>query len=241
MVLSKPTRKAFMEISIYLSFTMIRSLEKLLFSGLLIFAVGVSAGAQVPESGTADAAYIKVTNDRAAKIVNTLSLSDPQVAGRVQNVIAQQYRALSLIHEARKQALAAATEAAQKEAIESETTKKLNDLHREYLAKLATDLGSPQIDQIKNGMTYGVVPLTYTGYLAMLPSLTDAQKVQILTYLTEARERAMDEGTSEKKHAMFGKYKGRINNYLSAAGIDMKKASKEWEERIAEEAKKSKK
>jgi len=68
----------------------------------------------------------------------------------------------------------------------------------------------------------------------MLPNLTDAQKKQILDWLTEAREHAMDAESSDKKHAWFGKYKGRINNYLAAAGIDMKKAEKEWQERIKE-------
>ena len=41
----------------------------------------------------------------------------------------------------------------------------------------------------------------------------------------------MDAGSSEEKHAMFGKYKGRINNYLSAAGYDMKQAEKDLAER----------
>jgi hypothetical protein len=31
---------------------------------------------------------------------------------------------------------------------------------------------------------------------------------------------------------VFGKYKGRINNYLSAAGYDMKKEGEEWQKRI---------
>ena len=66
----------------------------------------------------------------------------------------------------------------------------------------------------------------------MLPDLTEAQKTQILAWLTEAREHAMDAESSEKKHAWFGKYKGKINNYLSAQGIDMKKAGQEWEKRI---------
>jgi Spy/CpxP family protein refolding chaperone len=81
-------------------------------------------------------------------------------------------------------------------------------------------------------MTYDVLHVTYTAYQDMLPNLTDAQKKQILDWLTEAREHAMDAESSDKKHAWFGKYKGRINNYLAAAGIDMKKAEKEWQERI---------
>ena len=39
----------------------------------------------------------------------------------------------------------------------------------------------------------------------------------------------------------FGKYKGRINNYLSAQGYDLKKEGIEWQKRIkaAAEAKKN--
>jgi hypothetical protein len=44
-----------------------------------------------------------------------------------------------------------------------------------------------------------------------------------MAWLVEAREIAMDGSTSDEKHAMFGKYKGKINNYLSKAGYDAKK------------------
>ena len=49
------------------------------------------------------------------------------------------------------------------------------------------------------------------------------REAQIKTWLVEARELAMDGGSSNEKHAVFGKYKGRINNYLSKAGYDLKK------------------
>lgn len=111
----------------------------------------------------------------------------------------------------------------------------LEKAHSAYLSKLREMLSEPQIEAVKNGMTYGVLPITYKGYQEMLPDLTEGQKKQILAYLTEARERAMDAESSNKKHAWFGKYKGKINNYLSASGIDMKQASKAWEERIARE------
>jgi hypothetical protein len=76
-------------------------------------------------------------------------------------------------------------------------------------------------------MTYGVLPLTFRVYQEMLPNLTAEQKTQIHAWLVEAREHAMDGFTSEEKHAWFGKYKGRINNYLAAAGYDMKQAEKD--------------
>jgi hypothetical protein len=83
-------------------------------------------------------------------------------------------------------------------------------------------------------MTYSVFPKTYAAYVDMIPSLKQEQKDKIYNWLKEARELAMDEGSSERKHAVFGKYKGRINNYLSAEGYDVKKEGEEWQKRIKE-------
>ena len=52
-------------------------------------------------------------------------------------------------------------------------------------------------------------------YRELLPDLTVEQQAEILANLLEAREYAMDAGSSDEKHAWFGKYKGRINNFLS--------------------------
>ena len=107
----------------------------------------------------------------------------------------------------------------------------LNKLHRKYIAKLSARLTAEQVDLVKNGMTYNVLPITYKAYQEEILTLTADQKKQILTWLTEAREHAMDAESSDKKHAWFGKYKGRINNYLSAAGYDLKKEGIAWEQR----------
>jgi hypothetical protein len=90
---------------------------------------------------------------------------------------------------------------------------------------------------VKDGMTYNILPITYKGYQEMIPNLTIQQKQQILTYLTEARDHAMSAGSSDKKHWWFGKYKGRINNYLSSEGYDLKKAGEEWDKRRKESGK----
>lgn len=197
-----------------------------------------------------DPAYVKVTQERADKIVQPMNLTDAAKAARVRDAIAQQYRDLSRIHDARdaqiKELKAKAGEdkkAAEPgiKKLEEQADAELAQLHTRYLAKLSADLTPKQVDQVKDGMTYGVVPITYQGYLDMLPTLTEEQKSYILTNLVEARELAMDAGSSHKKHATFGKYKGRINNYLSAAGYDLKKAGEEWQARLkAEEAAKAK-
>ena len=196
--------------------------------------------AQEQPAESKEAAYTRTITERAAKIVTTLGIEDAKKATKVRDVIAEQYRHLNDVHEARKTQLAALkaqpkddhTAAATKQ-VEDQTTAALDKLHGKYLKQLGRYLTPAQVDQVKNGMTYSVLPITMHAYEDMLPTLTAEQKTQMLAWLTEAREHAMDAGTSEQKHAWFGKYKGRINNYLSAAGIDMNQAGKDWQARIA--------
>ena len=51
---------------------------------------------------------------------------------------------------------------------------------------------------MKDGLTYGVVSVTYNRYLELLPDLNDEQKREILANLVEAREHAMDAGRPKK-------------------------------------------
>ena len=52
-----------------------------------------------------------------------------------------------------------------------------------------------------------------------IPDLAEPHRQKILELLKEAREEAMDGGSSDEKTAVFQKYKGKINNYLSKQGI----------------------
>jgi hypothetical protein len=187
-----------------------------------------------------DTAYLRVIKERAARIVAGLGISDTSAAIRTRDIIADQYRDLNTIYTQRDVRVKAAKDqpGADKQAIDSvkksageEADKKIVQLHGQYLARLSRELTPGQVEGVKDGMTYNVLHITYGAYQEMLPDLTAEQKTRILADLTEAREHAMDAESSEKKHAWFGKYKGRINNYLSAAGIDMKKAGEEWAKR----------
>ena len=177
-------------------------------------------------------AYTRTLNERVAKISASLDLADAARSNRVHGIIVQQYRDLNAIHETRDAQIklakekAGADKAAVNTAIEAargEAKPKLDKLHGEFLTKLSAELSPGQVDKVKDGMSYGVVPLTYGVYLKMYPDLKADEKKQIMTFLVEARELAMDGSTAEEKHAVFGKYKGKINNYLSKAGYDAKK------------------
>jgi hypothetical protein len=236
-----------------------KSIKKtsLLFCLAGLCLLSTAASGQAPDKAAAkkaaadeEAAYTRAITQRADKIVATMNLADAGKATRARDLIAGQYRLLNEIHTQRDAQVKAAKEKfgadkaaaeAQVKEIEAKTQARISKGHSKYLARLAAVLSPAQVDQVKDGMTYGVVPITYKGYLEMLPDLTEAQKTQIMAWLVEARELAMDAGSSEKKHATFGKYKGKINNYLSAAGYNMNQASKDWQKRIkAEQAAKVK-
>lgn len=189
-------------------------------------------------------AYRKTIFERSAKIVRGLNLADSAKGLLITNIVAKQYRDLNDIYVLRdngKATIKAETTENKQAAdtrlkkLDTDINTKIDKLHPRYLKSLAkAGLTSEQIDQVKDGMTYNVLNVTINAYNSMMPNLTEPQKAQIMTWLTEAREHAMDAESSEKKHAWFGKYKGRINNYLSAQGIDMKKEEAAWMARLKE-------
>lgn len=217
-----------------------------IFSSLILLCLILSVQSLAQTKDGQDAAYTKTITQRAEKIISPLGISNPEVAMKVRDIIIQQYRNLNDMHTAKDNNLKSAkelkeTNKSQAEELvknaENEANASLYKLHFDYLSKLLLYLNEAQVEQVKDGMTYGVLPITYKGYCEMVLGLTDEQKLQIKVWLIEAREHAMDAGTSDEKHGWFGKYKGRINNYLSAAGYDMKKEGEEWQKRIKEAAK----
>ncbi|MBC7847931.1 MAG: DUF3826 domain-containing protein [Flavobacterium sp.] len=216
------------------------SIKKLSLSLLLLLFAFCKISAQ-----NTDPEYIKVTNERAAKIVAKLALANTKKEVAVTNIIAQQFRDLSKIQDARDAEIAkvkSGTLAKEKQnaaidKLKADADKAIDKLHKSYLKKLGTQLNEAKIIEVKDGMTYGVLPITVAGYNDMLPNLTEAQKKYIYDALVEAREHAMDGGSSKEKHAWFGKYKGRINNYLSKEGYDLNKESTDWHKRVEEREK----
>ena len=185
-------------------------------------------------------AYTKMITERSAKIVANLGITDANKTEKVTVIIRNQYSDLNdiyaardarvkLIKEKNKDNKVVRDSALAKDARVVESS--LAKLHKKYISKLSAQLTNEQVDLVKNGMTYNVLPITYKAYQEQILTLTEDQKKQILIWLTEAREHAMDAESSDKKHAWFGKYKGRINNYLSAAGYDLKQEGVEWEKR----------
>ena len=121
---------------------------------------------------------------------------------------------------------------AEKDKILQKTDSEIFRSHFAFISALMQHVDNQQIDKVKDEMTYGVLMVTYTATLEMIPSLKEDEKKQIYAWLWEARELAMNAESSNKKHGVFGKYKGRINNYLSARGYNLTEERKAWEQRI---------
>jgi hypothetical protein len=164
----------------------------------------------------AEAKYTAAIEGRTADILKILALSDTNKISKVHDIIIAQYRALNAWHDANDAKLKAARKDTNAVA---QIRASLKTLHNDFLGKLAENLSPEQVDQVKDKMTYGKVQFTYNGYLTQYPDSPEVHRQKILELLKEAREEAMDGGSAEEKTAVFQRYKGKINNYLSQAGI----------------------
>ncbi len=215
----------------------------------LCLLVSTAAMAVDLNSQNRDPKYVESIVNRSQKIVDKMGLTDDKVKQEVTYIIANRYFELNDIYEARDNKVKAAKESAladaeKKELIrnaENEKDSKLYRSHFAFPAALSLYLNDKQIEAVKDGMTYGVVKVTYDATLDMIPSLTEEEKAQIYAWLVEAREFAMDAENSNKKHEAFGKYKGRINNWLSKRGYNLTKEREEWYKRIEARKKAEKK
>lgn len=188
----------------------------------LVILVSLDAGAQNVALKTEgqDSAYVETIKGRAQKIVDGLDLTDAQKAENVRNIIANRYFLLNDIH--------AKYDKSQQNARDAELYKH----HFELASALALYLTEEQIDAVKDGMTFGRLKRDYQATQDMIPTLSEYEKKQVLIWLREAREYAMDAADSKGKHFWFDKYRGRTNNWLSARGYDLKKERDAWMKRV---------
>ena len=208
---------------------------------LTLFCLTISA-AELNSKGR-DPKYVENIVGRSKKIVETLDIKNKTALNNVTNIVANRYFELNDIYE-RRDSLVKAAKAdprlsfdARNAAITHAQNEKDAAIYRTYfgfLSALSLHCTDKQVEAIKDGMTFGVLMVTYNSTLDMIPSLKDEEKRQIMAWLVEAREYAVNAESSHKKHEAFGKYKGRINNYLSARGYNLVKEREAWYKRIKE-------
>lgn len=180
-----------------------------------------------------DAMYNAVLEDRVLKIVQSLALTDSAVSNKVHGILVDHYHALRARDEAIDAELSDLPKGSDEWLAQRDIMfpKMSQPLHDAFVARLGKVVTPQQLETIKDKMTYGKVEFTYNAYCSIVPHLTDADKARILDLLQQAREMAVDGGSSGEKSAIFQRYKNRINAYLSTQGIDVEKALKEWAEK----------
>ena len=204
-----------------------------------LLMIGASANASAQEvtltSDGRDTAYVRVILGRVAKNISAVEFKDSATYLAVRNIVANRYFELNDIY-AERDSLKKNPET--KATANAVCDSKLYRSHFALTAKLSLYLNDEQIAQVKDGITMGVVKVTYDATIDMIPTLKEEEKVQIMAWLVEARELALDAESSKKKHEVFGKYKGRINNYLVKRGYDLKAEREAWYKRMDAQGKK---
>jgi hypothetical protein len=225
------------------SLTLVMSWTASLVMGCMVVSAQAATNAAAPQTVDAEAKYARVIEGRAAEVLAALSLTNAAAESRVREALLAQYRALRAWHDANDGELKAlrgvsggtnAALVAEAKLKVSGVNSTLKSLHDDFIRRLSAELTSEQVDTVKDKLAYGKVRVTYDAYCAMLPELTADQKARILAMLKEAREEAMDAGSAEEKSAVFNTYKGRINNYLSSQGHDLREASRDWAQKLRE-------
>lgn len=174
-----------------------------------------------------DAQYVANILKRAQKVTDKLGITYQPKGQNVLNIVANRYFELNDIYAERD-----TLKKKDKKLAQATADSKLYRSHFGYDAKLSMYLKPHEIETVKDVMTFNVLHVTFDAHCDMIPTLTNEEKAQIMAWLIEARELAIDAESSNKKHETFGKYKGRINNYLSARGYDLVKEREAWYERI---------
>ena len=185
------------------------------------------APAVLLDSAGRDSKYVETIIGRARKATDELGITWTPLGQNVQNIIANRYFKLNDIYAERD-----SVKKTDKKLAEAQCDSKLYRSHFGFDADLSMYLKPQDIERVKDVMTFNVLKVTYEAHCDMIPTLKEEEKAQIIAWLREARELAIDAESSKKKHEVFGKYKGRINNYLTKRGYDLVKEREAWYERI---------
>ena len=185
------------------------------------------------DSAGRDPKYVQTITGRSMKATDALGITWTPLGQNVLNIICNRYFKLNDIYSERDSVkLKNGRIEELKKLAEAQCDSKLYRSHYGFLADLSMYLNPQEIDKVKDVMTFDVVRVTYEAQCDMIPTLKEDEKRQIMAWLIEARELAIDAESSKKKHEVFGKYKGRINNYLTKRGYDLTKEREEWYKRV---------
>jgi hypothetical protein len=174
-----------------------------------------------------DPKYRETIRKRATAAVASSKVEEAKVEAAVK-LVETHYIGVNDAHFDRDEAVNAATTDTTVSAAREAAAKAVTAVHKTFTDDLAALLDRQQCDAVMDAMTYGVRTNTFRVYCEMLPKLTDEEKQALREFLLAGREEALVAGGADEKHEKFRIAKGKIANYLSKRGYDLKAAEKEW-------------
>lgn len=181
----------------------------------------LAAAEELPEPVVAEnPAFQPVAESRADEAIKPLDLKDAGRAARVRRYVLNFIIDAKNINEGSK-------------VPENEKRGELEQARAALYAGFeAEKLDEEQRLVIKNGLSANHFRINYDAFLELVPNLTPEQKAYIHEQLAEVTHEAILLNSGSEKGELFVDRRGRINNYLSDQGYDLKALSVARNQRI---------
>ncbi len=162
--------------------------------------------------------YDGTLSGRADEVLKDLALSDASKAEHVKTSVIDYYKFLRAWHDQHDAKMAELNKDAKANASKIDDERKdLTTGHAAFVADLGSILTPAQVEAVKDRLCYKRPTIMYEGFTQQNPWLSAEQKTDIKKICDDARDVAMDGGSSTEKHKIMDKYKGRLTNYIARA------------------------
>lgn len=178
------------------------------------------AGTLPPPVMAEDPGFQPVGEGRAAGILRDLALKDSERAARIQRYVQNFIIGTKNINEGSN-----VPEGEKRPRLEAERAAL-------YAGLEAEKLNAEERLVVLNGLSANYYRINYDAFVDLVPDLTDAQKAFIHEQLFDAFDEAILLNSGSAKGELFIKRRGRINNYLSEQGYDLRALSVARNERL---------
>jgi hypothetical protein len=105
-------------------------------------------------------------------------------------------------------------------------------VHDSLMNILKRELTPEQVETVLDKYTIGKVAFTLQGYKAIVPDLKPEEEAQILVYLKQAREQAIDFKNMKEISAIFEIYKTKCEQYLNSNGRNWRQLYKAYTDAV---------
>jgi hypothetical protein len=105
-------------------------------------------------------------------------------------------------------------------------------VHDSLMNVLKRELTPEQVEIVLDKYTIGKVAFTLQGYKAIVPDLKPEEESQILVYLKQAREQAIDFKNMKEISAIFEIYKTKCEQYLNSNGRNWRQLYKAYTDAV---------